>query len=66
MKEIIYLYIVIGSYYAHRKTINVEMSDVEFFKKFLQYSLLYPKFLFEKYKKQQSSQDNTQSLTDKE
>lgn len=50
MKEIFFIYIILGSYYAHRKTINVEMSDVNFIKLFIKYTFMYPKIIFSEYK----------------
>ena len=50
MKEIIYLYLILGSYYAHRKTISKQMSDLEFLKEFLKLAVLYPKFIYDEFK----------------
>lgn len=48
MKELIYFYLIIGCYIAHRKTSNLDVNAVDFLKTYLKIVFTYPKELLAK------------------
>lgn len=48
MKEIFYIYLIIGCYIAHRKTSNLDVNSVDFLKTYLKIVFTYPKELLTK------------------
>lgn len=48
MKELIYFYLIIGCYIAHRRTLNIDVNSVDFLKTYLKIVFTYPKELLKK------------------
>ena len=63
MKEIIYFYLIVGCYVAHRKTAGFDVNSPDFLKSYLKIVCTYPKDLFAKFlsKKQYEDSDTQQS-----
>lgn len=48
MNELIYFYLIIGCYIAHRRTSHLDANSAEFLKTYLKIVCTYPKELFSK------------------
>lgn len=48
MKEFVYLYLIIGCYIAHRRTMGIDVNSSDFLKTYLKIAITYPKELFTK------------------
>ena len=61
MKEIIYFYLIVGCYVAHRKTAGLDVHSPDFLKTYLKIVCTYPKRPgLQIYKKQQEKSDKPQ------
>ncbi|MDY5420594.1 hypothetical protein [Actinobacillus porcinus] len=58
MKEIFYIYLIIGCYIAHRRTSNLDANSLEFLKTYLKIVFTYPKEFFTKKMTNKSEEGN--------
>lgn len=63
MKEIIYFYLIVGCYVAHRKTAGLDVNSPNFLKTYLKIVCTYPKDLFTKFSKKQHEESNKSQQT---
>lgn len=57
MKEFIYIYLIIGCYFAHRRTLSLDVNSTDFIKMYLKTVFTYPKEIFSKNKETSKNQE---------